>query len=108
MGGAGNDGWGLCHIHKRLTQFPIFSSVVTGVCSNRSAAHLPTRQRHSSVATTKTPQSGAQRLCDGDFLWLGEKQEWNQHLMTLSSKQEGLVEQPVGCRRAGPVTSLPQ
>lgn len=91
--------------------FYIFSSVVTVMCSNRSAAHLPTRQRHTSVPTTKSPQYGAQRLCDGRFLWLGKKWEWNQHLMTLSSNQGKLVvfsEQPAGCRCAGPVTSLPQ
>lgn len=57
--------------------FTVFSCVVTVVCSNRPAADLPTRQRHATVATTKTSQYGTQWVCDGGFLWLGRKWEWN-------------------------------
>lgn len=50
VGGAGNDGRGLCCVHKRLPQIHIFSSVVTVV---PSSAHLPTRQRRTSVLDHK-------------------------------------------------------
>lgn len=89
----------------RFTYFPLWS---------RWCLQVPT-YRHVSVApacwTTKAPQCGAQWVCDGGFLWLGKEWEWNHHLTTLPPNQEGLVvfsERPVGCRCAGPLTSLPQ
>lgn len=56
VGGAGNDGRGLCHLHKRLTQFHIFSSVVNGGVfnppSNTSAPHQCGGHKDSSVWST--------------------------------------------------------
>lgn len=83
-------------------------------CGHGGAFKCPptdTSASHQRGGTTKAPQCGAQWVCDGGFLWLGKEWEWNHHLMTLSPNQEGLVvfsERPVGCRCAGPVTSLPQ
>ena len=41
LGGVGSDGWGIYCIHKWLSEFPMFSSVVKVVHSSRPAA-LPT------------------------------------------------------------------
>lgn len=53
--------------------FTVFSCAVTVVCSNRSAADLPTRQSHATMATTKTSQYGAQWVCDGGVFVAGEE-----------------------------------
>lgn len=60
LGGVGSDGWGIYCIHKWLSEFPIFSSVVKEVHSNRPAAYLPARHRHATMAATKSPQCEAQ------------------------------------------------
>lgn len=74
---------------KWLAQFHVFSSVVAVVCSNQSAADLPTRQRHTTVGTTKTPQYGAHWVCDRGFLWLGRKWEWID--LNIQSEENGSI-----------------